>query len=51
MVEIPRFKLNKKKKYYEMLNSMSEQELEYLNVYAEFMKSVMEGLNKKSLGE
>lgn len=45
-VEIPTFKQTKQKQYYEILNLTSERELEYLAAYGEFMKSVMEGLEK-----
>lgn len=45
-IEIPSFKHNKQRQYYEILNTTSERELEYLAAYGEFMKSVMEGLEK-----
>lgn len=45
-IEIPIFKKNKQRQYYEILKSTSERELEYLSSYGEFMKSVMEGLNR-----
>ena len=44
--EIPKFKFNKQKQYYDLLSVTSDQELTYLAAYGTFMKSVMEGLTK-----
>ena len=47
-VEIPKFKSTKQKQYYQSLASTSEQELDFLAAYGEFMKSVMVGLSKSA---
>lgn len=48
--EIDRFKKLKQKQYYDMMQSVSENELKYLASYGEFMKSIMDGLQNWSLG-
>jgi hypothetical protein len=46
LVELPTFKREKQMQYYRMMYEVSEGELRYLSSYGEFMKSVMQGLQK-----
>lgn len=45
-MELPTFKREKQLQYYRMMYEVSENELKYLSSYGEFMKSVMQGLQR-----